>query len=210
MHAGRVHLPRYRLFARWYDFLSLERPLYRGGRLAAIDLADVRPGDRVLDVGCGTGLSLPPLVAAVGPAGHVTGLEPARRMISRARARTERHGWSQVDLVRADANAIGGSIDGPFDVVLFCYSLSIVSDWADVWNAALGCLAPGGRIAVADTDLLTGWRRALNPLVRILLFAGGVRPERQVWEVVARDSDEIGGRDLRGGHVHVRAGMLAS
>lgn len=71
--------------ARRYDVLSGERLVYRSGRVAGIDLLQLQRGDVVLDVGCGTGLNLPLLAAAVGPTGLVIGLDRSPQMLAVAR-----------------------------------------------------------------------------------------------------------------------------
>ena len=58
-------------------------------------------GETVLDVACGTGLSLPLLRQAVGPDGRVLGVEMSPDMMSRARERVARAGWSNVTLLEA-------------------------------------------------------------------------------------------------------------
>lgn len=205
-----MELPQYRSGARWYDVISLERPLYRAGRLAAVAMVDPSAGERVLDIGCGTGLSFAPLVHAVGPSGRVVGLDASPSMLGRASRRVRRYGWTQVDLVCAEAGAglpVGGA---RFDVILFCYSLSVLRGWQGVWGQAMELLAPGGRVAVVDTAYLDGPRRVLNPVVGLLLCAGGVHPERRVWELPVRDLDRPQQRDLLAGHIRVAAGQRAA
>jgi SAM-dependent methyltransferase len=94
---------RYDVTARFYDVMSLERAVYRAGREAGIAALGLRRGDRVLDVGCGTGLNLPLLRDAVGPSGVVVGLDASAAMLRQARARIRRHGWTNVTTVLADA-----------------------------------------------------------------------------------------------------------
>jgi len=84
---GSIRLPRYGLGARFYDVLSGERSVYRAGRLRGIAALDLRPGARVLDVGCGTGLNLAPLLGRVGPTGRVVGVDRSDKMLAQARAR---------------------------------------------------------------------------------------------------------------------------
>ncbi len=66
---------RYDLIARRYDTVSLERWLYAAPRARALDLLGAHPGDTVLDLGCGTGLNFPRLIAMVGPGGQVIGVD---------------------------------------------------------------------------------------------------------------------------------------
>ena len=61
------------------------------------------PGERVLDIGCGTGVTTVPYAQAVGPSGHVTGADISRPMLDAARRRVEEHGLANVELLLADA-----------------------------------------------------------------------------------------------------------
>lgn len=114
-----MRIPRYQLGARWYEALSLEALLYyRGGRRAAVQLAALAPGERVLDVGRGTGLTLESLVGAVGPGGRVTGIDSSPSMLRQAAGLVQRHRWP-VQLVRADAGVLATLDDTSADVIVF-------------------------------------------------------------------------------------------
>lgn len=64
-----MRLPRYGLAARFYDVLSGKRPVYRAGRERGIAAQDLQCVGRMLDVGCGSGLNLAPLLVRVGAGG---------------------------------------------------------------------------------------------------------------------------------------------
>lgn len=211
---GRISIlrpQRYGPGARFYDVLSFERPVYRLGRVLGIELLDLKPGDRVLDVGCGTGLNFPLLQGAVGPGGQVVGVDASAAMLARAQRRVERHSWSNVDLHHADAAEFSlDSSPSQFDAALFTYSLSIIGSWQQAFTRAVECLRPGGRIVVVDLALPVGRWRLLSPLARLACFTGGVDTGRAPWQAVLDSTTDVAHEVLRGGHIHVAAGTCGS
>jgi SAM-dependent methyltransferase len=85
-------------------------------RRKAVHLLQPKPGDRVLDTGCGPGGSFPWLVDAVGPAGEVVGVEISPEIAINAKRRIEKNGWSNVRVIVADAKSVG--LEGKFDGLL--------------------------------------------------------------------------------------------
>src|SRR5260370_31801647 len=91
-------LRQYRSRARIYDLeLLLVEPI----RQRAIDLLRLKKGDRVLDVGCGTGLSFTALEGIVGLTGSIVGIEQSPEMLELARARAEENNWKNVEFISA-------------------------------------------------------------------------------------------------------------
>ncbi len=204
----RPELPRYGPAARWYDVLSAERPVYRVGRVAGIEALGLRARDRVLDVGCGTGLNFPLLRDAVGPTGAVVGVDASGPMLVGAQQRIARNGWSNVVVHRGDAAELAGVVDprAPFDAALFTYSLSVIGGWEAAWRQTLTLLRPGAGVAVVDLALPSGWGRVWSPLVRLACFTGGVDPHRAPWRLVRAECADVFAATLRSGHIHVEVG----
>jgi S-adenosylmethionine-diacylgycerolhomoserine-N-methlytransferase len=134
----------YRLHARVYD---LTRPFLLFGRTEAVRTLGLRPGERVLDVGCGTGGSLPRLARS---GAKVTGVECSGPMRDQAEARLHRLGLDgEVDL---DPRPYGTHAEyrGAVDALLFSYSLSMIPPYDTVLERARADLRPEGRISVVD------------------------------------------------------------
>ena len=134
----------YRLHARIYD---LTRPFLLFGRSGAVRALDPRPGERVLDVGCGTGWSLPRLAEK---GARVTGVECSAPMRRQAEGRLRRLGLDGD--VGLDPRPYGthAGYQGLADAFLFSYSLSMIPPYETVLERARDDLRPGGRISGVD------------------------------------------------------------
>src|SRR6266568_98893 len=84
------------LLSRWPNFMA---SFTQSLRQEAVEHLQLKNGDRVLDVGCGTGMSFPYLVNAVGDRGEVVGVEISPDIAAQARKRVEHHGWSNVHIL---------------------------------------------------------------------------------------------------------------
>ncbi len=113
-----------------------------------LDEADLRPGERVLDVACGTGLVTFPAAAAVGPGGRVTGLDLSKQMVERATVEARRRRLDNVEFRRVGAE----SIDEPessYDVALCALGLMYFPDPVEALRRMANAVRPGGRIVAA-------------------------------------------------------------
>jgi acyl dehydratase/ubiquinone/menaquinone biosynthesis C-methylase UbiE len=148
----------YRRLAGSYDLSTAWLEPYRRRAVSQLRL---RPGDVVLDVGCGTGMSFAPIQAAIGPEGRLIGIEPSPDMLAAARARVEEAGWANVTLLEASAEE--AVVPTPVDAVLFAFTHDVVQSPMALANI-LGHVRPGGRLAASGPKWTT-FVPQLNPLV---------------------------------------------
>ncbi|MEU6059195.1 methyltransferase domain-containing protein [Streptomyces sp. NPDC047097] len=115
-------------------------------------LAELRPGLRVLDVGCGPGTITADLAALVAPGGWVTGVDAADRVLEQARAEVRARGLEEaVDFRVADVHALPFP-DGSFDVVHAHQVLQHVGDPVRALAEMRRVCRPGGVVAARDSD----------------------------------------------------------
>ncbi|MEO7587474.1 MAG: methyltransferase domain-containing protein [Arachnia sp.] len=210
----------YTFGARFYDWFSGEKLLYRAGRVAGIPLLHLQRGDVVLDVGCGTGLNFPLLSDAVGPDGLVIGLDSSPQMLRVAQRRIERSNLNNVRLLEADAVAFPPSIvaevltdagRGPgVDALFASYALSVTTDWRAAWSNGLAVLRSDARVGVVDMQPPTGRASLLAPLARLACWMGGADIRARPWTAVETSCVDVEQVLVRGGHIVATAGTLRS
>jgi ubiquinone/menaquinone biosynthesis C-methylase UbiE len=115
---------------------------------------NAKPGDRVLEIGCGTGRNFAHLREAVGPTGKVYGVDLSAGMLRKARALCARKGWTNVELTQCDAAEYIPS--EPLDGIIFGLSYNTMPHHLAVLRHAWKQLRPGGRIVILDGKLPSG------------------------------------------------------
>jgi class 3 adenylate cyclase/YHS domain-containing protein len=151
---------KYERNARFYDLLR--GPTARLRRIA-IERMTLHPGEVVLDLGCGTGLSFELLEKAIGPGGRIIGFDVSPDMLARAREKVTAHGWTNVTLVEANVEEARLEPQS-VDAVLSFYTHDIMHSRRAL-GVAVDALRTGGRCTAAGAKLTSGIRGVvLNPI----------------------------------------------
>ncbi len=201
----------YQSGAKHYDFTTILFRLIglrmKAYRSLAIKKLVLQRGNCVIELGCGTGLNFPFLMEQIGSEGRLIGVDLTPGMLDIARARVNRSGWKNVELIQSDiaAHDFPEGING----VLATGLLGYIPEYDRVIKAAFQSLVPGGHLSILDGKQpvnLPSW------LFKIVLKLGGpfgytpeyfnVRP----WESVERYFKETSFETRYGGMIYILSG----
>ncbi len=147
---GKDHAARLESFyagqAAGYD--DFRKRLLKGRR-ELWEQIDAPDGGLWVDMGGGTGANLENFGDRLARLRKVLVVDLSPSLLKVARERSEKHGWTNVEAIEADATTFQPS-DGPADVVTFSYSLTMIPDWFAAIDNALAMLRPGGLVGVVD------------------------------------------------------------
>ena len=162
-------------------------PLLQPGRVKAIERLAIAPGNRVLEVGAGTGLNAPLYPRHC----EVTAVDLSSEMLERARARIAHAGLRHIRLLETDAAHLTFG-DKSFDRVYAPYTISVVPDPVRVVREMCRVCRPGGRIVIvnhfrSENRLLAQVEQAVSPAtvhvgfkadldLQMLMEQAGLRP----------------------------------
>ncbi|MBL0374494.1 methyltransferase domain-containing protein [Rhizobium sp. KVB221] len=156
-----------RIYRHQRHIYDATRKYYLLGRDQLIGDLDMKPGQSLLEVGCGTGRNLV-LASRLYPGIKLAGLDISEEMLSTARKALTREGNFHAALKRADAarySASEFSVEG-FDRIMISYALSMIPEWQKTIEQSIAALNPGGSLHIADfgqqTQLPVGFRTLLQ------------------------------------------------
>jgi len=152
----------YRFQRHFYDFT---RKYYLLGRDQLLDQMKVKPGDRVLEVGCGTARNLIKLARRHRDS-LFYGVDASAAMLETAHSKAHSAGLANIELRTALADTFTYEdtfgLEGPFDKIFFSFSISMIPAWREAIENALANLRPGGRLYIVDFSDLLGLPRSFR------------------------------------------------
>jgi S-adenosylmethionine-diacylgycerolhomoserine-N-methlytransferase len=177
-----------RMYRRQRHIYDLSRKFYLLGRDEAIARLRPAPGDKVLEIGCGTGRNLVKLAHAY-PDARLFGLDVSREMLATAAASKARAGFaSRIALAQGDAAAFDPQAlfgCASFERILISYALSMIPPWREALAQALDVVAPGGSLHVLDFGDCAGLPGPFKAGLRRWLAAFDVTPRDDLGQTLA-------------------------
>ncbi len=175
-----------------FDF-SFIKPVRR----KAVELLNLKEGDRVLDVGCGPGGSFPFLVDAVGPSGQVVGVDISPKHSELARRRIAANHWDNVEVIVAAAQ--DANLTGEFDGLVMFAAPDVYALEGALENILLH-LKVGARVVAFGAKASSARSgNLLNPILKTLhnlSFKTTPRPNAEPWQILSKYVDGIEIREL--------------
>ena len=167
MDAASV-MASYRRYANVYNLFF--GPTLGPGRIQTLRRMELKPGNRVLEIGVGTGLSLKLYPSNV----KITGIDLSQEMLRQAFQRVAKLGFTNVELKKMDAQHLEFA-DDSFDTSVAMYVASVVPDPAQMVREMVRVTKPGGEIYIVNHfsrkgSFMSGIEKVLSPLRPLLGF----------------------------------------
>jgi len=191
-------------------FPDFDPPFIRPVRQRAVELLELKEGNRVLDVGCGPGGSFPYLVHAVGHSGQVVGVEISPVISINARRRIEKNGWKNVEVIEADARTV--HLTGLFDGLLMFATDVILME--EALENMFPHLRENARVVAVGAKMSSNrWGRIWNPVLKMLFkltFSTTPRPDYEPWRMVAKWVEKLNIEEYFLGLMFLASGSVAT
>lgn len=194
----------YNFSANAYYLLGFREFAYRKIGVKTLNL---KKGDTVVEIGCGTGLNFSLLRKQVGPKGTIIGVDLTLEMLEEADKRIKRNGWQNVTLIQNDAAKyqFREQIDG----IISTFALTLVPEYDEIIQNGAAALSPNARFVIVDFKKPDKWPMWIVKLFVILTRPFGVSLDiahRHPWESVARYMTVVEFRELYLGALYLCVG----
>jgi len=155
---------------QWYDRIAKVYDLssywfYEKKRKTLINGLDLKKGDRILIIACGTGQNFSLIENKIGKEGQIIAVDISEGMLNQAKKRIVKNNWKNIILIHKDVRKLNveffenENININFDIVLGELAFSVIPDWKKVINTSRTLLKEHGKIGLLD------WHREQNDLI---------------------------------------------
>lgn len=135
-------------------------------RKRTVEKLNLCKGDIVLDLACGTGLNFKFLENAVGENGKIIAFDYSQDMLNAAKNRAQQNKWRNIEFIQGDAAEL--HLNQKVDAAMSTLGVSAIPNHEKALEKTVNSLKPGGRIAILDASLPTGFLKIFNPLIAFI------------------------------------------
>lgn len=167
-----------------YDFIS--NWYYKKARKYAIEKLEIKKGQTVLNIPCGTGVNFKYFQSILENTGLIIGIDLSGGMLNQAKQKTEKKGWTNINLELENATKIDqnwlteySKRNGPIEInaVLCDLGLSGLPEWQKIIDNMISILGPNGNIVILDWYL-----EKSGPLAKFVKWIGKGEVDRPLWQ----------------------------
>jgi ubiquinone/menaquinone biosynthesis C-methylase UbiE len=205
-HSGLTQTRLDEYYRKRASFYNLTDYLYLGQfprvvmRETLIEMVDLKPGMRVLDVACGAGANFPYIINKIGATGTLVGTDYSQDMLDSGQKQfVQEKGWGNIELVQSDAAEM--HFDEPFDVIICTLGLAVIPRHEMAMERIWDALKPGGIFGIADLKESTRWYtlpiRFISDITDVFIIADSTR---RTWEWLESHGTNYQFRDLFHGY----------
>lgn len=185
----RKRAANYDFTANLYYLFGYREWAYRN---MAVEALDLKPGDTVLELACGTGINFPLYQRRIGPEGSIIGVDITDAMLEQAQKRVADRGWENVTLIQHDATTYKNPT--PVNAAISTYALSLFPGPEQVLENIVAALLPPGRLGLLELQIPSSWPGWLANIAVALMKPFAVTEEwvdRRPWETIQRTMKKL-------------------
>ncbi len=166
-------------------------------REEAVERLQLKKGDTVLDLACGTGLNFEYLQRKIGKEGRIIALDYSQEMLQKAKEKAEKNGWDNIRFTKTDVS--GFERDKQVDAVLCTWSMVSFQDHEKALENSVKTLKNNGKYVIVDFQLMDGLKgRILNPIYTLPFKATHQHLDIKPWKTMEKYLKNVVKEDFSG------------
>jgi len=196
----------YDLTANLYYVIGFREQKYRQESVAMLN---VKQGDTVLEIGCGTGLNFPILLQYIGKGGKVIGIDLTDKMLKRAENRIRKNKWNNFELINIDASVY--LLNDKVNAVISTFALTMIPEYENIIKNISSSLEPGSRFVVCDfkkPEQYPDWLVNLGVFITKPFGVSLDLADRKPWENMKEHFSKVEVKEIFGGFAYIAVGIV--
>ncbi|VAX27810.1 hypothetical protein MNBD_IGNAVI01-219 [hydrothermal vent metagenome] len=196
----------YDFTANLYYLIGFREQKYRKESVALLNL---KQGDTVLEIGCGTGLNFPILFKGIGKEGKVIGIDLTDKMLEQAENRIRKNKWNNFELINIDAFEY--LFEGKVNAVISTFALTMIPEYEKIIRNISRALEPGNRFVVCDfkkPDQYPDWLINLGVFITKPFGVSLDLADRKPWKDMEKYFLKVEVKEIFGGFAYIAVGIM--